>query len=70
MYHMLNTRELTVLQKMLFEGTEKAFSAVSQNGREVDSAHCHSAMHCELAHLFFEAAGELYQRLGHTAAAA
>jgi hypothetical protein len=66
MYHMLTDQELDVLQRMLFEGTEKAFSVVSENGIEVNSAKYHR----ELAELFIEAATELSRRLERTPVAA
>jgi hypothetical protein len=66
MYHMLTDPELNVLQHMLFEGTEKAFSVVSENGIEVNSAKYHR----ELADLFIEAATELSERLEHSPVAA
>jgi hypothetical protein len=70
MYHMLTDRELNVLQHMLFEGTEKAFSMASENSLELNSADCQRAIHAELADLFIEAATELSRRLEHTPAAA
>jgi hypothetical protein len=66
MYDMLTDRELNVLQHMLFEGTEKAFSAINENGLELNSAKYHR----ELADLFIEAATELSGRLAHTPVAA
>ncbi|HEX8005126.1 MAG TPA: hypothetical protein VF482_01710 [Trebonia sp.] len=70
MYHRLTDRELNIMQHMLFEGTEKAFWVVSENGRKLNSAEDYRAVHAELAALFIEAAAELSRRLERTPAAA
>ena len=70
MYSMLSTRELTVLQSMLYEATEEAFRVVGENGLELDSAEGYRATHREIAHLFIRAATELVGRLDHAARAA
>jgi hypothetical protein len=66
MYDMLTDAELNVLQLMLFEGSEKAFSMAGENVFDPHSAQCHR----ELAGLFLEAGTELSRRLRHTPVAA
>lgn len=63
MYYMLTTKELTALQNMLFEGTERAFFVASEDFPEVASLERRREIHKELAHLFIEAAAELIDRL-------
>lgn len=59
MYYMLTTSELTTLQDMLFEGTERAFWIASQDCLDPNSTKRLRATHKEVAHLFIEAATEL-----------
>ncbi len=70
MYHMLTTRELTVLQNVLFGGTEEAFTVASEDDLELSSAERYRATHREIANLFIEAATELLGRLSPAARAA
>jgi hypothetical protein len=66
-YDMLDTRELTVLQSMLYEATEEAFRIVCEDDLKLDSAQDYRAIHWEIAHLFIGAATELVDRLDNLA---
>ena len=63
MYYMLTIKELTALQNMLFEGTERAFFIANEEFPELPSPERRREIHKELAHLFMEAATELIDRL-------
>jgi hypothetical protein len=63
MYDLLTMRELTVLQSMLFDGTEDTYRlARIKNGNPGWMAH-YRPVHTELGNLFIEAGTELLQRL-------
>jgi hypothetical protein len=63
MYDLLTTTELTVLQSMLFEGTEDAYRLAGiQDGNPGWMEH-YRPVHTELGNLFIEAGTELLQRL-------
>ena len=63
MYDLLTTAELTVLQSMLYEGTEDAFRVAGLYGRDPCLLQQFRPMHQEVAHLFIEAGLELVVRL-------
>jgi hypothetical protein len=63
MYDMLATRELTVLQSVLFEGTEDAYRTAHLTHDDPDWLGHYHPVHQEIAHLFIEAATELLERL-------
>lgn len=63
MYDLLTTTELTVLQSMLFEGTEDVYriaSILDGNPGEVEH---YRPVHLEIGHLFIEAGTALLERL-------
>ncbi|HEX6527794.1 MAG TPA: hypothetical protein VF070_48410 [Streptosporangiaceae bacterium] len=63
MYEMLSTRELTVLQSMLFEGAGDLHKLADLKRDDAGyAAPCRSAYR-EIAHLFIEAGTELIGRL-------
>ncbi len=68
MYDLLTTRELTVLQSMLYEGAEDAFGMAHIRGDDLSWGY--RPLHREIAHLFIEAGTELVQRLHQPAQAA
>jgi hypothetical protein len=63
MYHALTTRELTVLQSMLYEATENAYRVVSFKHGCPDWINHYGPVHLETGDLFIEAGTELLQRL-------
>ena len=63
MYDALTTSELTVLQSMLFEGTEDAFRIACLQDGEPNWTGQYRPVHRELGHLFIEAGTELLLRL-------
>src|SRR5487761_1583896 len=63
MYDLLTTTELTVLQSMLFEGTEEACRTAALKGDDPDWVEQYRPTHREIAHLFIEAGTELIRRL-------
>lgn len=70
MYNLLTTSELTVLQSMLYEGTEDAYGLVGLKRDQPPWAADYVPLHCELAHLFLEAGSELVDRLNQRRRAA
>ena len=70
MYELLTTTELTVLQSMLFEGTEDAYRvACIPDGNPGWVAH-YRPLHLDLGNLFIEAGTELLLRLDQQVRAA
>jgi hypothetical protein len=65
MYEMLTTTELTVLQSMLFEGTEEAFRIAELKRGDPEWLSHYRPAHREIAHLFIEAGTELLGRFDH-----
>lgn len=63
MYDTLTTSELTVLQSMLFEGTEEAYRLARIEGDAPGGTRYYRRVHSELGHLFIEAGTELLMRL-------
>ena len=63
MYDLLTTKELTVLQSMLFEGTEDTYRLARLQEADPRSMEFYRSVHAELANLFIEAGTELLQRL-------
>jgi hypothetical protein len=63
MYDLLTTKELTVLQSMLFEGTEEAYGAVCAGYDAPTWTAQYYPVHGELGQLFIEAGTELLLRL-------
>lgn len=63
MYEMITTSELTVLQSMLFEGTEDIYRFAKLVSNDLELAARCRATHREIAHLFIEAGSELVVRL-------
>lgn len=65
MYDALTFRELTLLQGMLYEGTEKAFSVASSGCLDSNWFGRYRPIHSEVGHLFIEAGTELLERFDH-----
>jgi hypothetical protein len=63
MFDMLTTTELTVLQSMLFEGTEEACRVADLNRTDADSFRSYRPVHSEVGLLFIEIGTELLGRL-------
>jgi hypothetical protein len=63
MYDLLTTTELTVLQSMLFEGTEDTYRLAGVRDGNLGGMAHYRPVHLELGHLFIEAGTELLQRL-------
>ncbi len=63
MYDLLTTSELTVLQSMLFEGTEETYRLACTGSAGPGRAKRYCPVHRELGHLFIEAGTELLLRL-------
>ena len=70
MYDVLTAAELNVLQSMLFEGTEDAYSMARITGGNPGLSQRYGPVHRELGHLFIEVGTELLLRLDQQAAAA
>lgn len=71
MYDLLTTRELTVLQSMLYEGAEDTFAmAYPKGGDDPDDSGNYRPLYQEIAHLFIEAGTDLVERLRPSAGAA
>jgi len=70
MYDLLTTRELTVLQSMLYDGTKAAYRVARLMGEDRDSFERYRPVHTETAHTFIEAGTELVRRLDGIAKAA
>lgn len=63
MYEMLSTRELAVLTRWLFEGTEQAYLAACGAADAADWAEHRWPVHAELAEEFLIAGTELLVRV-------
>ncbi len=63
MYDLLDARELTTLQSILFEGTENAYLTAQLMCDDPDWFGHYHLVHQEIAHLFIEAATELLEWL-------
>jgi hypothetical protein len=63
MYDLLTTDELTMLQRMLYDGTEEAYKVTRSRDEEPDWPGRYRPVHRELGHLFIEAGTELVERL-------
>jgi hypothetical protein len=70
MYDLLTTTELTVLQSMLFEGTENAYRVASVREANPRWTANYRPVHVELGNLFIEAGTELLLRLDQQVRAA
>jgi transcription elongation factor len=70
MYYMLTTRELAILQDILYEGTEQAFQVANRDGVNLDLVRKYRASHREVATIFIEVATELVGRLDNKTHAA
>jgi hypothetical protein len=63
MYDKLTSCELTVLQSMLYEGTEKAYCLARYHGFTPDWSVRYRWLHRDLGLLFIEAGTELISRI-------
>jgi hypothetical protein len=63
MYHELTDHELTVLQSMLYEGTEETFRLAHSPDFPADWTDRYRPLHRDLGLLFIEAATELISRI-------
>jgi hypothetical protein len=63
MYDLLTTAELTVLQKMLYDGTEDAYRVTRSGDEELGWTDRYRPVHREVGRLFIEAGTELVERL-------
>jgi hypothetical protein len=63
MYEVLTTKELAVLQSMLYEAVEEVFRTINVMDGQPVWAELYRPLHWELGHLFIEAGTELVQRL-------
>jgi hypothetical protein len=63
MYDVLDTRELTALQSILFEAAEDAYRTAHLTQDDPDWLGHYHPVHQEIAHLFIEAATALLERL-------
>jgi hypothetical protein len=63
MYDQLTTEELTVLQNVLYSGTEEAYKVVEVGSDYPDWLEYYRQVHREVGHLFIEAGTELISRL-------
>jgi hypothetical protein len=63
MYDALTFRELTVLQSMLYEGTQNALSIASLGRSDIARYNQYMPLHKELGLLFIEAGTELLERI-------
>jgi hypothetical protein len=70
MYDLLTTAELTVLQSMLYEGTEEAYFVADVKRDDPDWTDHYRPAHRDIALLFIEAATELVNRLDQQSLAA
>jgi hypothetical protein len=67
MYGALTFQELTVLQNVLYEGTEEAFRVANTRGSDPLWFNHYRPVHSEVGRLFIEAGTELLERIdsGH-----
>jgi hypothetical protein len=63
MYDALTFRELTVLQSMLYEGTQNAFCIASLGRSDLARYNQYMPIHREIGLLFIEAGTELLERI-------
>lgn len=63
MYSALTFRELLVLQRMLYEGTEEAYLVANLLGPDPDWFGYYRPVHWELVHVFIEVGKELLCRI-------
>jgi len=70
MFDMLTTRELTVLQSMLFESTEEAYKLIALKCSDTGWFRHYRPVHHEVGNLFIEAGTALLQRLDTSVEAA
>ncbi len=63
MFGALTDGELSILQDMLYDGTEDVFSFSDLGYDNLDWVCCYRPLHSEIAQLFLEAASELRNRL-------
>lgn len=70
MYDALSTRELTVLQSMLFEAAEDSYQMAELRPGDRARVQCYGSVHREIGHLFIEAGTELLLRLDQSVKAA
>lgn len=63
MYNLLTTKELTLLEGMLFKATEDAFLAVTAKNGDPAWFARYRPFHRELGNLFIEVGAELLLRL-------
>ena len=63
MYDTLTFRELTILQNMLYEGTEESFRIVNFWRSDPDWFGRYRPVHAEIAHVVIEAGTELLDRI-------
>lgn len=63
MYDALTMTELTVLQRMLYEGTDEAYKVACGGDEAPGWTEQYRPVHRELGHLFIEAGTELVERL-------
>jgi hypothetical protein len=66
-YHQLTVRELTVLQSMLYEGTEDAYRLAHVRGFPAGWTDRYRQLHRDLGQLFIEAGTELISRIDASA---
>jgi hypothetical protein len=67
MYEMLTRAELTMLQNILFEGTEEAYRVADLMSDCPHSFMSYRQVHREVGHLFIEAGTELLEWLDQDA---
>jgi hypothetical protein len=63
MYDILTFAELTVLQNVLYEGTEEAFRVANLGGSDPLKFNHYRLVHMEVGQLFIEAGTELLHRI-------
>jgi hypothetical protein len=63
MYDALTFRELSILQSILYEGTEEAFNVANLRRSDPDWFGRYRPVHSEIGHLFIEAGTELLFRI-------
>jgi hypothetical protein len=65
MYDSLTFREFTVLQNLLYEGTERAFCVANHRRSDPTWFGRYQPTHSEIAKLFIEVATELLDRMDY-----
>jgi|GEM_PF-5731504 hypothetical protein len=63
MFDILTTRELTVLQSMFYEGTQKVYEIADGNRANASRFGFYRSAHREVGYLFLEVGTELLKRL-------